>query len=272
MSDWKKELIDFKSEIRIVVNLLSNREEKIQKLIDGLEAGSSDQIKELFLISDLENKFNTSNANLLNEFNSLKQQIEEVCKSQSNLYEEFEFLKNKIEEIKVERNTHQVVKKDLQSSAISFDSEQKTILQEDSGQLLSSLFLQKLVKTYNEHTDSFIQSYQNFADEVDVSLDSIQMLITDTNAPITLSRQPSRGKFWALTYQENNNIYLFPNPRQLQLFNEHNLNVVRALFSDSDYYDKYQKMHLNSPAIIVFLESKETPTWQLIEKGKISFT
>jgi hypothetical protein len=272
MTDWKKELIDFKSEIRIVVNLLSNREEKIQKLIDGLEAGSSDPKKESFqsLISDLENKFNISNANLLNEFNSLKQQIEEVRKSQSNLSEEFDVLKKKIEEIKDEHNDR-VVKKDLQSSAISFDSEQKTILQEDSGQLPSSLFLQKVVKTYNEHIDSFIQSYQNFADEVDVSLDSIQMLITNTNAPITLSRQPSRGKFWALTDQENN-IYLFPNPKQLQLFNEHNLSVVRALFSDSNYHEQYQKMYLNSPATIVFLESQETPTWQLIEKGKISFT
>ncbi len=256
MSNLKKELINIKQQIRNLINVQESLEQHIQNLIDGIES-SAEIVPEA----------------IESYIHSLMSERDRQW--QSKLDEEREYFNKKIDEIKNSVKEKQTEVFTSSSISAPFLTNQKAILENDilscgkinldSSTNTSSTSSQRMVELYNENINYFNNFYQTF--EVDATQDSIEMIRTKSNAPIVLSRVSTRGKFWVV--ESNGYGHLFPNPRQL--FHEHNLDVVKALFNDSNYYDGYKKIHLELPAKIGSLKSTDPPAWQLIEKGTVSF-
>lgn len=244
MADWKKELINIRDQIRTSINFLQIVEQQIQNLIDGLES-EPDKIPEAveFYIKSVMSDFGRQ--------------------FQTNISDEIGSINNQINEIKSYQRIDRSEISQLPSKSSPLSTNQKAVL--GTAKLSASVLIRQMVELYNENINYFSNSYQIF--ELDATQESIEMIRTKSNTPIILSRTSTRGKFWGL--EENGDGYLLPNPRQL--FNEHNLDVVRVLFVDSNYYDGYRKIYLESPAKIASLKSIDNPAWQLIEKGIISF-
>jgi hypothetical protein len=124
--------------------------------------------------------------------------------------------------------------------------------------------LKDMIEYYNKNGQAFCNRYHVL--EADQTQDSIEMRRTKSNASVVLYRV-SKGKFWVV--EEQGYTYLLPNPREP--FNRHNLEVVKAVFEDSNYAVGSSKIILELPAKLYSYQGADNQSWQLEEKGIISF-
>lgn len=251
MSDRKKELINIQQQIQNLINSLRTLEQHIQDLIDGSES-DHDRIPEA-----IEAEMNKLGGVL---GRSLYQQLK------AELSEEIVRL--------LSQQLNQQKSSKPESNISSYTQNQNTVLQTESlggdkntPNSSVNAYLQRMVDLYNQNPNHFTNTYATL--EVDVTPDSIITIRTQSNSSVILDSSSNRGKFWVV--ESDGSSYLFPNSKQSVLFHEHNLDVLRALFHDSSYYNGYRKVYVITPAKIEPFESTNAPAWQLIEKGNISF-
>jgi hypothetical protein len=124
----------------------------------------------------------------------------------------------------------------------------------------------KLSDDYNRLGVSFGSSYPVVS--VDETKDIIETRRAKSGSNVFLSPSTA-GKFWLV--EINGHSCLMPNPKES--FNKHNSEVLESLFFFQEPYSAGSKrIFLISPAIVCTDLSGEVTTWQLQEKGNISFT
>lgn len=259
MSDWKNTLINIKNQISHSITSLEIVKQHIQNLIDEIDASPH------LTPEAIEAKTKS----LMLEFgNSLYTQIK------NEVSQEIGSVNNQINEIKTSYTNDRQNSSQSELNLPSFNTNQKVALERNPAQLAKNnpdpslnTSWQKMIELYNQNqSQNYFTNYSVI--EVDVTQDNTEMLRTQSNSSVLLYRSSSgRGKFWVV--ESDGYSYLFPNPRQT--FHEHNLDVVRALFDESSYFNNYKKIYLIAPAKIESFESVNAPAWQLIEKGNISF-
>lgn len=245
MPDLKSALINIQQQIRSSIEdqqrsieTQKNIERQIQYLIDGIDLSPDRSV------------------------DSIEAQMKSL---KDELYKEIGSVRNEIHEIKKDRGSHEPVSLPKTSSP---PNQQGSFANKsaDRKQQVVTNYWQKLSDDYNQFGGSFGSSYP--ITEVDETKDSIETGRAKSDAPIILSRS-APGKFWLV--EINGYSCLMPNPKQQ--FNKHNSEVLESLFFFQEpYYAGYKRIFLISPAIACPNRSGETITWQLQEKGNISFT
>jgi hypothetical protein len=130
----------------------------------------------------------------------------------------------------------------------------------------SGNFLEQLISDYNQLGITFIYQYQvTEVDETQGIAETRRSNQSNTSIVLLIS---TPGKFLVVNNEEYN--YLIPNPGEL--FNKYSLDLLKDLFlfAESNHYPGC-KIVLVSPAIIS-LKAGDNRSWQLEEKGIISFT
>jgi hypothetical protein len=253
MPDLKSELINIQQQIRSSIETQKNIDRQIQYLIDRIDL-SPDRTPE-----SIESQMKS----LMTSFGqTLCQELKE------ELSKDIGSVRSQIDEIKKERTPHEPTLFPI-SSGYSPTNQQVVLASEVPNPRRNvSSSLRKLIADYNQYASSFGNYYQ--ITEVDETKDLIETRRTKSDIPVVLARFTS-GKFWL--FEVDGYSYLFPNPKQL--FNTHNLELLRSLFSfqDASYSAGYKRIILGSPAILCADRSGGIIAWQLEEKGNIiSFT
>jgi hypothetical protein len=261
MPDLKSELINIQQQIRSSIENQKNIDRQIQYLIDRVDL-SPDRWRSLSAGESVE----SIEAQIQSLMSSFGQTLYQELKEE--LSKDIGSVRSQIDEIKKERTTHEPALFTIPSGYSPTNQQVFLATEIPNPRQNVSSSLRKLIADYNQYASSFGNYYQII--EVDETKDLIETRRTKSDIPVVLARFTS-GKFWL--FEVDGSSYLFPNPKQL--FNTHNLELLKSLFSfqDSSYSAGYKRIMLGSPAILCADRSGGVTAWQLEEKGNItSFT